>query len=79
MARTIVLQATRSYLKTAAAKALPVWLRTALVTWQWPVGYLPDSGDFNGLVTRLRQVTKPAPQKPLVPARSRRAVVKKAG
>jgi hypothetical protein len=79
MARNLVLQTTRSYLKTAAAQALPVWLRTALVVWQWPIDYLPDVNDFNDLVTRLRQVPRRAPQKPLVPARSRRAVVKKAG
>jgi hypothetical protein len=79
MARNLGLEKTRSYLRTSAAKALPAWLRTALLTFQWPDGYAPTAGDLTELVASLRAFRTSTLRKPLAATRGRRPVMKQAG
>jgi hypothetical protein len=76
MARLPIVYDVRTYLKSAAGRGLPVWLRTALVTWQWPSGFVPDERDFSELVTCLRLFVARTQRTSNVRARRARNVTK---
>ena len=79
MARNLGIVETRLYLETTAAKALPMWLRTALVMFRWPDDYAPSTRDLAGLVACLRAFRTSTLRKPLAATRGRRPVMKRAG